>query len=151
MYYVTSILGSFHPQQIPTMPVVQFAPFASLVQPGFWHELTKLKIDVLRLSDESVTANGSYTIGRSIRDRETGQDIALGCNLVLGTDAFEKAPKYVTIAGDIESTHTWTGYLPCLYQRVACSRTTTRSRNSRPPTRQPCSTKLPTRCVRHLR
>jgi len=79
------------------MPVVQFAPFASLVQPGFWHELTRVKIDVLRLSDESLTANGSYTIGRTIRDRETGQDVALGCNLVVGADAFEKTPQYVHI------------------------------------------------------
>lgn len=72
------------------MPVVQFAPFSSLVQPGFWHELTRLKIDVLRLSDESLTVSGSYSVGRSIRDRETGQDVALGCNLVLGAAAFEQ-------------------------------------------------------------
>ncbi|KAF9240392.1 hypothetical protein BU15DRAFT_73985 [Melanogaster broomeanus] len=75
------------------MPVVQFAPFASLVQPPFWHELTRMKIDVLRLSDESVTVAGSYSVGRTIRDRETGQDIALGCNLSLGVDAFEKTPQ----------------------------------------------------------
>ncbi|KAL4079347.1 hypothetical protein J3A83DRAFT_4086462 [Scleroderma citrinum] len=75
------------------MPVVQFTPFSSLVQPEFWHALTRVKIDVLRLSDESLTVNGSYTVGRSIRDRETGQDVALGCNLVLGADAFEKTPQ----------------------------------------------------------
>ncbi|KAH7883150.1 hypothetical protein F5I97DRAFT_1902440 [Phlebopus sp. FC_14] len=75
------------------MPVVQFAPFASLVQPGFWHELTRLKIDILRLSDESLTVNGSYSVGRSIRDRETGQDVPLGCNLSLGADAFDKEPQ----------------------------------------------------------
>ncbi|KAI5986831.1 hypothetical protein EDD15DRAFT_2296653 [Pisolithus albus] len=72
------------------MPVVQFAPFSSLVQPGFWHELTRLKIDVLRLSDESLTVSGSYSVGRCVRDRETGQDVALGCNLVLGASAFEQ-------------------------------------------------------------
>jgi ubiquitin-like modifier-activating enzyme ATG7 len=77
------------------MPVVQFAPFASLVQPGFWHELTRMKIDVLRLSEDAITVNGSYTVGRSIRDRETGQDIALGCNLTVGEDAYQKAPQYV--------------------------------------------------------
>ncbi|KAN0074509.1 hypothetical protein V8E55_011921 [Tylopilus felleus] len=74
------------------MPVVQFAPFASVVQPAFWHELTRLKIDVLRLSDESISLTGSYSVGRSIRDRETGQDVALGCNLSLGADAFDKDP-----------------------------------------------------------
>ncbi|KAG2131711.1 uncharacterized protein EDB93DRAFT_1331799 [Suillus bovinus] len=73
------------------MPVVQFAPFSSLVQPGFWHELTRMKIDVLRLSEDAITVNGSYTVGRSIRDRETGKDIALGCNLIVGEDAYQKA------------------------------------------------------------
>lgn len=75
------------------MPVVQFAPFASLVQPGFWHELTRMKIDVLRLSEDAVAVNGSYSVGRSIRDRETGQDIALGCNFTVGEDAYQNAPQ----------------------------------------------------------
>jgi hypothetical protein len=82
---------------IDDMPVVQFAPFASLVQPGFWHELTRMKIDVLRLSEDAMTVNGSYSVGRSIRDRETGQDIALGCNLTVGEDAYQKAPQFVAI------------------------------------------------------
>lgn len=92
------------------MPVVQFAPFSSLVQPGFWHELTRLKIDVLRLSDESLTANGSYSVGRSVRDRETGQDVALGCNLVLGAAAFEQPsqvpPMSVAIRGVFKNYNT---------------------------------------------
>jgi hypothetical protein len=71
-----------------TMPVVQFASFSSLVQPSFWHELTNLKIDVLRLSDAQLTVNASYAAGRSIRDRETGADVALGCPLSIGGDAF---------------------------------------------------------------
>ena len=82
------------------MPVVQFAPFASLVQPAFWHELTRLKIDVLRLSQDSLPLTGAYSLGRSVRDRETGQDVALGCNLSLGADAFDDAPTYVHIAAD---------------------------------------------------
>ena|ERR1700691_833420 len=73
-----------------TMPIVQFAPFSSLVQPAFWHELTNLKIDVLRLSDEVLPIIGSYSVGRSVKDRETGQEIALGCNLTIGSDSFEK-------------------------------------------------------------
>ncbi|KAH9978355.1 E1-like protein-activating [Russula compacta] len=36
------------------MPVVQFAQFTSIVQPTFWHELSRLKLEVLRLSDETV-------------------------------------------------------------------------------------------------
>ncbi|KAF7325738.1 Autophagy-related protein [Mycena kentingensis (nom. inval.)] len=72
------------------MPIVQFAPLSSLVQPTFWHELTSLKIDVLRLSDEAVPITGSYTVGRSITDRETGNEIALGCNLSVGAESFDK-------------------------------------------------------------
>jgi len=78
------------------MTVLQFAPFSSLVQPAFWHELTTLKIDVLRLSDDSVPVNASYSLGKSIKDRETGKEIALGCNLTVGggslsTDATQYA------------------------------------------------------------
>jgi len=71
------------------MPIVQFAPLSSLVQPALWHKLTELKIDVLRLSDDAVPISGSYSIGRSIKDRETGQEIALSCNLTVGSESFE--------------------------------------------------------------
>ncbi|KAJ7485289.1 hypothetical protein FB451DRAFT_1229057 [Mycena latifolia] len=73
------------------MPIVQFAPFASLVQPAFWHELTSLKIDVLRLSDEALPITGSYSVGRSVTDRETGTEITLGCNLSVGPESFDKS------------------------------------------------------------
>lgn len=77
------------------MPIVQFAPFQSLVQPAFWHALTNLKIDVLRLSDDAVPVNANYAIGRSVKDRETGKEIALGCNLSVGDDAFVESPQCV--------------------------------------------------------
>ncbi|TDL27707.1 E1-like protein-activating [Rickenella mellea] len=70
------------------MTVVQFTPFSSLVQPAFWHELTRLKIDVLKLSEESLPITASYSVGRSITDRETGQEVALGCNLTISDDSF---------------------------------------------------------------
>ncbi|KAI0721475.1 E1-like protein-activating [Fomitopsis betulina] len=72
------------------MPIVQFTPFSSLVQPAFWHALTDLKIDVLRLSDEAIPVHASYSAGRSVKDRESGADIALGCNLTVGSKAFSK-------------------------------------------------------------
>ena len=71
------------------MPIVQFAPFSSTVSPSFWHALTDLKIDVLRLADDALPVNATYSIGRSIKDRETGQEIALGCNLSVGDGAFD--------------------------------------------------------------
>jgi ubiquitin-like modifier-activating enzyme ATG7 len=72
------------------MPIVQFQPFSSLVEPSFWHVLTDLKINVFRLSDEALPITASYTTGRSIKDRETGQEVDLGCNLSLGGDAFQE-------------------------------------------------------------
>jgi ubiquitin-like modifier-activating enzyme ATG7 len=79
------------------MPIVQFAPFSSLVQPPFWHELTNIKVDVLRLSDEPLPVLGSYTVGRTVVDRETGREIALGCNFTVGADAFDKSVQSVPI------------------------------------------------------
>ena len=85
------------------MPIVQFAPFSSLIQPSFWHELTNIKIDVLRLSDEAVPLSATYSIGRSIKDRETGQDIPLGCNLSVGSESFDREPKYVSKISSVSS------------------------------------------------
>ncbi|KAF9565773.1 E1-like protein-activating [Agrocybe pediades] len=75
------------------MPIVQFTPFSSLVQPSLWHKLTDLKIDVLKLSDAAVPISGSYSTGRTIKDRETGQEIALPCNLTVGSESFEEGHK----------------------------------------------------------
>lgn len=72
------------------MTIVQFAPFASIVDPACWHELTKVKIDVLKLDETSVPITASYSVGRSVVDRETGQEVPLGCHLTLGGDAFAK-------------------------------------------------------------
>lgn len=71
------------------MPILQFTPLSSLVQPSLWHKLTDLKIDVLKLSEEAVTLRGSYTMGRTVKDRETGQKIALPCSLSVGGEGFE--------------------------------------------------------------
>ena len=69
-------------------PLLQFTPFSSIVQPAFWQELTKLKIDVLKLSQDAVPICATYSLGRAVVDRETGKEVALGCNLVVGGDAF---------------------------------------------------------------
>lgn len=78
------------------MPILQFTPLSSLVQPSLWHKLSDLKIDVLKLSEEAVPLRASYTIGRTVKDRETGQEIALPCSLTVGGDGFEEDFKYVT-------------------------------------------------------
>ncbi|EJD01962.1 ubiquitin-like conjugating enzyme [Fomitiporia mediterranea MF3/22] len=69
--------------------IVQFTPFSSLVQPEFWHELTRLKVDVLRLAEHSLPISATYAVGRSITDRETGKEVDLGCHITLGGDAFD--------------------------------------------------------------
>lgn len=72
------------------MTIVQFAPLNSIVQPNFWHELTRIKIDVQKLSEDSLSIQAYYTAGRSVTDRETGQEVSLGCNITIGGDAFDK-------------------------------------------------------------
>ena len=71
------------------MPIVQFAPLSSLVQPALWHKLTDLKIDVLKLSDASVPISGAYAAGRNVKDRESGQEISLPCNITVGSESFD--------------------------------------------------------------
>ncbi|KAK7682580.1 hypothetical protein QCA50_014380 [Cerrena zonata] len=92
------------------MPIVQFTPLSSLVEPNFWHALTNLKIDVLRLSDETVSITGSYSSGRSFVDRETGNEIALGCNIDMGGSAFstdvQLPPNSVSASGIFKNYNT---------------------------------------------
>ncbi|KAK3794160.1 hypothetical protein RRG08_062404 [Elysia crispata] len=45
------------------MSVVQYAPFASLVDPGFWHKLSAKKLDEYGLDDSARCINGFYTNG----------------------------------------------------------------------------------------
>lgn len=75
------------------MPLLQFTPHSSLVQPGFWHELTRIKIDVLKLSEQSVPIVGSYSPGRWIVDRESGNQIALNGSLSLSETSFDLSAK----------------------------------------------------------
>ncbi|GJE98792.1 E1-like protein-activating enzyme [Phanerochaete sordida] len=75
------------------MTIIQFQPFSSLVEPAFWHALNNMKIDVLKLSDDFIPVTGSYAPGRSITDRESGQDIAMPSALTLAGDAFSEDPQ----------------------------------------------------------
>ncbi|KIJ43809.1 hypothetical protein M422DRAFT_30685 [Sphaerobolus stellatus SS14] len=83
------------------MSIVQFAPHTSLVQPTLWHELTRLKIDVLKLSDETIPVVASYGPGRTISDRETGKEITLGGSFSVAGEGFNlksKIPPHSTVA-----------------------------------------------------
>ena len=131
------------------MTVLQFAPFSSLVQPAFWHELTSLKVDVLRLSDDSVPVNASYALGKSIKDRETGKEIALGCNLTVGGGSFDKNSfQYAAHPPrrfDADENHITIDCLPIPSLLLEYSRILTPSKISRQPIRQRSSTSWLTR------
>ncbi|KAH6901750.1 autophagy protein 7 [Coprinopsis sp. MPI-PUGE-AT-0042] len=73
------------------MPILQFAPFSSVVSPAFWHKLTDLKIDVLKLSDDAIPVSGSYAPGRSIVDRETGNEVVLPVSFSVDGESFQAA------------------------------------------------------------
>ena len=70
--------------------IVQFTPLSSLVQPTFWHELTRLKIDVLKLSQDTLPMTANYSVGRLVLDRESGKEVPLGCNLTVAGEGFQE-------------------------------------------------------------
>ncbi|KIM30916.1 hypothetical protein M408DRAFT_272509 [Serendipita vermifera MAFF 305830] len=72
------------------MAALQFSPFTSQVSPQLWHQLSKLKIDVLKLSQDSIDLKATYGAGRTIVDRESGKDIGMGCMLSASGDGFLK-------------------------------------------------------------
>ena len=42
---------------------LQFVPFSSAVETGFWHKLTQLKLDVLHLNEEPIEIIGNFCNG----------------------------------------------------------------------------------------
>ncbi|KAJ3767732.1 hypothetical protein FB446DRAFT_651684 [Lentinula raphanica] len=66
--------------------IVQFTPLPSLTHPSFWHKLTELKLDVLKLSDAEVDITATYRVGRLIEDRESGPGAFVGVGGSLGVD-----------------------------------------------------------------
>ncbi len=44
---------------------LQFAPFSSALDAGFWHKLSQLKLDVYGLDDEPKPVHGFYFNGRN--------------------------------------------------------------------------------------
>lgn len=69
--------------------MAQFSPFSTSIAPNFWHSLTKIKLQILKLSDESIPIHGSFTKGRTTVDRQTGQKIGFGDIFELDGNAFE--------------------------------------------------------------
>lgn len=71
--------------------VAQFEPFTTSLETAFWQRLIELKIDVLKLDDKTIPIHGHYGRGKSIKDRETGQIISLGCVMNLDNEAYDES------------------------------------------------------------
>lgn len=85
----------------PTMAssLVQFTPLSSLTHPSFWHKLSELKLDVLKLSDDQIEVTGSYTPGRLIKDREhAGAFIGMNGSVAVEESSFAGDVKCVEFA-----------------------------------------------------
>ncbi|KAM6493777.1 hypothetical protein JOM56_010138 [Amanita muscaria] len=92
------------------MPVVLFAPFSSLVEPSFWHNLTDLKVDVLKLNDDALQVFASYTTARYIKDSKTGQDRAVSSPLRVSGESlqneYQVPPTAIPVTGTFKNYNT---------------------------------------------
>ncbi|XP_065175766.1 ubiquitin-like modifier-activating enzyme ATG7 [Sycon ciliatum] len=74
------------------MASLQFAPFSSALNHGFWHVLTRKKLEEFRLSDEARVIHGSYS---------NGDQQGLPCRMSIDFDAFESdgsVPRRASVA-----------------------------------------------------
>ncbi|GAA5847905.1 hypothetical protein JCM9279_003484 [Rhodotorula babjevae] len=71
----------------PPAPL-QFLPLSTSISPSFWHRLTSLKLDHLKLDDTPLPLTGHYTRGRTILDKRTGQAVPLSGALELDDASF---------------------------------------------------------------
>lgn len=46
---------------MPELEVLQYAPFSSALDAGFWYQLSKKKLDVFKLDDTPVSIRGFYS------------------------------------------------------------------------------------------
>lgn len=72
-----------------TLPL-QFAPFSSQIPSSFWSNLARVKVEKLQLSQESIPVRATYTSGRSVIDRTTGDFVQLPVGLYLDGEALER-------------------------------------------------------------
>ena len=46
------------------MTTLRFVPYSSAFDTGFWHELTRRKLDIYRLDSSNISITGYYTNGK---------------------------------------------------------------------------------------
>ena len=61
-----------------TMSTLSFVPCSSAINPSFWHELARLKLEELKLDAGAISFVATYSHERTITDRQTGKAIGLG-------------------------------------------------------------------------
>lgn len=68
---------------------MSFVPWSSHLTPAFWSTLTHHKLHVQGLSDAPLPITATYTTGKMVKDRRTGEEIGLGAALELDAASFE--------------------------------------------------------------
>jgi len=68
------------------MESLKFVPFNSTINPGFWHELAKIKLDISGLKEEPIDVCGTF-------NNSDGANIGLTQRLYLNWDAFSNSPQ----------------------------------------------------------
>ncbi|KAJ7582478.1 E1-like protein-activating [Mycena floridula] len=94
------------------MPLLQFTPLSSLVHPAFWHKLTEMKLDVLKLSDREVQLSAYYHPGRYIHDKTENKDVGLDGTFNVGEESFDLAASTGTPSTAAASTQDRAKVLP---------------------------------------
>lgn len=82
-------------------PILQFSPFSSVLDPGFWYQLTKRKLDVYKLDDQPVKIGGWYTNGEA-----PGLVPLANVDYTAFDDNYQVPPKSFLISGILYNTNT---------------------------------------------
>lgn len=94
---------------------LQFTPFASSVDASFWHQLSALKLDTLKLDDRVLSINGTYAPGKVTRNdasssKHSGTPVPLSARLWLSAKSLDVEEENVDerTGGDDVLNRRWT-------------------------------------------
>lgn len=73
------------------MPILQFTPLSSFPSPSFWQQLTSLKLDTLKLDDSVRDIQGWLEEGRSVLDRESGEEVWISGHFMVDGQSFAES------------------------------------------------------------
>lgn len=92
-----SIMASSSSSPSPSAPndtatassILQFSPLPTQISADFWHALSTLKLDRLRLNEAPLPLRGEYGVARRVKDRKTGGVVAVQGTLALAEGSLE--------------------------------------------------------------